>query len=211
MPGTRAHLTRLHLIRHGHTDALGHTLSGRCPGIGLSALGLREAAATARQMGKLMSGRRPSALLSSPRRRAQQTAAEIGTVLALPVRTEPALDEVEFGEWTAKDFATLDACDGWREWNTLRSLAPTPGGETMLAVQARIVTLVQRLCRDWPDHDVVLVSHSDVLKVLLAYLLGSPIDLMQRMEIAPASHSMVSMTGDTIRIEAVNLVPHLAA
>ena len=38
---------------------------------------------------------------------------------------------------------------------------------------------------------VALVSHGDVIKATLAYYLGVPLDLFQRIEISPASLSIV--------------------
>jgi broad specificity phosphatase PhoE len=42
-----------------------------------------------------------------------------------------------------------------------------------------------------PEQTVALVSHGDVIKATLAYCLGVPLDLFQRIEISPASLSIV--------------------
>ena len=193
---------RLHLVRHGHTDALGRVLSGRAPHVGLSALGRAEAAA---QAGTL-AGRPAVGVLSSPQLRTLQTAQAIADPLGLAVQTEPALDEIDFAAWTGAAFAVLDTRADWQAWNGLRSLAPSPG-ETMLAAQARAVALVQRLYAGSPDDELVLVSHADVIKALLAYLLGMPVDLMQRILVSPAGRSVVVLSGTAITVEAVNLPP----
>ena len=193
---------RLHLVRHGHTDALGRVLSGRAPHVGLSGQGRAEASAQA----ATLAGRPVAGVLSSPQRRTQQTAQAIAGVFGLTVRTEPALDEIDFGTWTGSAFAALDTRAEWQAWNGLRSLAPSPG-ETMLAAQARVVALVQRLLGEWPDGELVLVSHADVIRALLAYLLGMPIDLMQRIAVSPAGRSVVVLSGTGIGVEAVNLLP----
>ena len=54
---------------------------------------------------------------------------------------------------------------------------------------------------------MLAVSHSDVIKAVLAYVLGMPLDLLHRLEIAPASRSIVTIGGDFARVEAVNLPP----
>jgi probable phosphoglycerate mutase len=38
---------------------------------------------------------------------------------------------------------------------------------------------------------VALVSHADIIKAIIAHFLGSPLDLIRRMEILPASHSVI--------------------
>jgi len=52
---------------------------------------------------------------------------------------------------------------------------------------------------------VVLVSHQDVLKALLAHSLGAPLDLFHRIELAPASRSTLVMRKDDVRVDGFNL------
>ena len=192
---------RLHLVRHGHTDALGNTLTGRSPGVGLSAQGREQAVRTALGLSSLgIAG-----VFSSPRLRTCQTAEQIAGAAGCVVEVEDRLDEVDFGAWSGCRFAELDGCAGWSDWNTLRSLAPTPGGETMMQVQARAVGFVQQLRARGGDAGFVLVSHADVIKALLAYLLGMPTDLMQRIEVSPAGRSVVAFEGNDVKVEALNL------
>lgn len=195
---------RLHLVRHGHTDALGRSLTGRTPGMGLNAHGRDAAKRTA--LG-LASDGTIARVFSSPRLRATQTAEQIARATGCAVEQHPALDEVDFGAWAGRDFSDLNEAPGWAEWNSVRSLAPTPGGETMLQVQARATAFVQHLRARWPDASLVLVSHADVIKSVLAYLLGIPIDMMHRLDISPAGRSVISLAGAEPMVEAVNLLP----
>ena len=75
----------------------------------------------------------------------------------------------------------------------------------MVQVQARAVGFVQQLRARGGDAGFVLVSHADVIKALLAYLLGMPIDLMQRIEVSPAGRSVVAFEGNDVKVEALNL------
>jgi probable phosphoglycerate mutase len=58
-------------------------------------------------------------------------------------------------------------------------------------VQGRMLRLVERLCSAHPEGTVALVSHGDVIKATLAHYLGVSLDLFQRIEISPASLSIV--------------------
>ena len=51
------------------------------------------------------------------------------------------------------------------------------------------------------------VSHSDVIKAVLAFALGMPLDLLNRLEVSPGSRSVLVLGGDFARVEAVNLTP----
>ena len=188
------------LIRHASTDGVGRALSGRTA-IGLNDAGRAEAA----RLAESLAGMAADALFCSPQLRTRQTAAAVGEVLGLEVLPDDALDEVDFGPWTGQSFASLDSRPDWALWNTQRSLAPAPGCETMLQVQARAAAMVVRLHAQHAGGRFVLVSHADILKSLLAWALGLPVDLMQRLEIAPASQSAFSLSDAGARVEFLNL------
>ena len=197
MPGA----TTLHLVRHAAHGLLGKVLAGRMPGVGLSAEGAAQAAALADEL----AAHPIRAVLSSPVQRAQETAAPIAARHGLPVLTDPGLDEIDFGAWTGMAFGALADDPAWHAWNRFRSLAPTPGGEGMAAAQARALGAVARARSAWPEGDVVLVGHSDVLKAVLAHVLGTPLDLLHRIDLAPACRSVLVLWDDGARVDGVNL------
>lgn len=143
--------------------------------------------------------------MSSPLERAQQTAGPIAAALGQRVVTDDGLNEIDFGAWTGLTFDALQDQPGWQAWNRFRSTAPTPGGETMLGVLARVLATVTRLREAYPDGEVVLVSHQDVLKALLAYSLGMPLDLFHRIELAPGSRSIMVIFEEDLRVDGINL------
>ena len=180
-------MTTFALIRHASHDLLGHAIAGRAPGVPLSAEGIREAEALA---GRFDAGS-IQALYSSPLERARATAAPLATRLKLDAQVADELNEIDFGEWTNRTLADLHDLEAWRGFNVFRSGSRIPGRETMLEVQGRVLRLLQRLCSMHPDETVALISHGDVIKATLAYFLGVPLDLFQRIEISPASISIV--------------------
>lgn len=190
-----------HLVRHGHHALLGRVLAGRMPGVVLSPAGLAQAAALA----EWVRGTAIRAVLSSPVQRARETAAPIAAACGLPVTIEAGLEELDFGNWSGQEFAALAAAPGWTEWNAVRSLARPPGGETMLQVQARAMSALMHAAEG--GGAVVAVSHSDVIKAVLCTVLGMPLDLMHRLDVAPASRSIVVLGRDFAQVEAINLPP----
>ena len=99
-----------------------------------------------------------------------------------------------------------DLCDleEWRRFNLFRSGSAAPQGETMLEVQARMLRLVERLCAAHPEQTVALVSHGDVIKATLAHYLGVPLDLFHRIEVGPASVSVVRVERHGPQVLLVN-------
>jgi broad specificity phosphatase PhoE len=181
--------TTFFLLRHAAHDDLGRYLAGRMPGVHLGAAGLAQAGRLAQRMQR----ETVVAIHASPRARAQETAKIVAAACGIAeVVTEPDLDEVDFGrEWEGKDFESLEGDPAWRMWNTVRSLARTRGGESMLDVQRRALGVLERGTRRYVGAALALVSHSEVIKAIISHVLTLPIDAWSRFEVAPASVSTV--------------------
>lgn len=179
------------LARHAAPDLAEGTLAGRMPGVYLSLQGQRQAQRLADRLVALPI----AAIYSSPLERTLQTAQPLASALKLPVQICESFAEIDFGDWTGKRFDELAADPRWQEWNTFRSSAALPNGGMMLDVQLRAVTALQSLHRQHADQVVVIVSHGDVIKAVVAHYLGVPLDLFQRIEISPASVSVIALHG----------------
>ena len=196
-------MTVFHLVRHAEHGLLGRVLTGRMPGVPLNERGRAQATRLARHF----AGRAVAAVVSSPMERAQETAAPISVALGLEVATDAGLDEINFGAWTGMTFEALQGAPGWQAWNQFRATAPTPGGETMLEALGRALRCLARWRQAVPDGEVVIVSHQDVLKAVLAHSLGAPLDLMQRIELRAGSCSVLRVFGnEDMRVEGTNLL-----
>ena len=171
------------LVRHAAHDNVGGFLAGRKPGVHLGTAGRGQAA----RLGERLARETLDGLYASPRERTQETAQAIAAGRDLAIGTEPDLDEIDFGHWSGRDFPDLNTDPLWRQWNTVRSVARTPGGETMLDVQTRVLGLMERLGRAYAERSVALVTHADVIKAAVSYHLGLPIDAWSRFEVSPAS------------------------
>ena len=180
-------MTTFALIRHASHALLGHTIVGRLPGVQLSARGLREAEALASRL----EGWPIQALYSSPLERARATAAAIADRLRLEVQAADELNEIDYGPWTNRTLADLREIPEWRRFNLFRSGSRIPGGESMVEVQDRMLQLIERLRCVHPEQTLALVGHGDVIKAALAYYLGVPLDLFGRIELSPASLSVI--------------------
>lgn len=173
------------------------------PGVGLSEEGRTQSERLARSL----SARAIAAVISSPLQRARETAAPLARALGLPVLIEAGLDEIDFGAWTGLDFASLERRADWQAWNRFRSFAPCPEGETMVAAQARALAAIGRLAAAHRDAELVLVSHGDVLKAVLAHFLGVTLDLFGRIALDPAHRCSLRLFETEVVVTGVNLPP----
>jgi broad specificity phosphatase PhoE len=193
-------MTRLIFIRHAATDCIRSRLAGRDANVHLNAAGKVQGQRLARSLKQLGIGK----LYSSPQPRARETAEFLAELSGEPVTIAPQLDEIDYGEWTGQSFDDLRGIAQWRNFNSLRSCTRIPGGELMIEVQARVLALMEILCRRHPAMTVALVSHADVVRGALAHCLGMPLDLVLRLEVSPASISIVAMQQYGPRVLCIN-------
>ncbi|QBQ55735.1 histidine phosphatase family protein [Nitrosococcus wardiae] len=187
-------------VRHGETNVLGRVLTGREPGVHLNAQGWRQA----RQLAERLRNVPLQALCTSPLERAQETAQPLADECGLNTRIVPEINEIDYGDWQGYSIEELAANPYWTEYNRYRGLYRVPGGESLAEVQLRMAQGLERLRGEYPEGSVVLISHSDPLKTLFAYLLGIPLDFITRFEIDPASISAVEIGTSTPRVLCLN-------
>ena len=179
-------------VRHGTTATTGKLLPGRARGLHLSDQGRQEAT----KVGEALSGMPVSAIYSSPLERTRETASVISRSVGKPVVAERGLIECDFGSWTGEPLSQLSKLPEWWTVQHWPSGFRFPGGESFVELQSRLVDTVGRICKAHPGEVVVAVSHADCIKVALASILGVPLDLFQRIVVAPCSISTVVYGSD---------------
>ena len=180
--------TTVLLVRHGRTPTTGELLPGRSPGLHLSEQGWEQARAAAERIAELP----VSALYSSPLERARETARPSAELRGLPVREDPALLELDVGQWTGRALNDLNRLPEWRRVQHNPSAFRFPDGESFPEMQQRMVDAVQRLCRFHPGGTVVCFSHADPLRGLRGHAMGTPLHRFQRLSVGPCSISVLS-------------------
>ena len=193
---------RLLLIRHAHHDYIGRAIAGWLPGISLSAQGRKQAAALP---GRLATAG-ITAICSSPLERALETAAPLSASLGLPVEIREGLREINFGEFTGRTMMDLDQDPAWHHFNLHRGSARAPGGEMMLETQARMVAELEGIGQACAGGVVAVFSHGDVIRAAVLHYAGMPLDLYDRIEIHPASVSVIELRAAGPRIICLNEV-----
>lgn len=183
------------LVRHGRTTAnVDGILAGRLPGVMLDDVGREQVVRTGERLGVVpLVG-----LVSSPLERCQDTARALLERQAGPLelRLDESLTECGYGEWQGRSLGELAKEPLWSVVQTQPSAAAFPGGESLAAMQARAVAAVRGHdaafeAEHGPGAVWAAVSHGDVIKAVLADALGMHLDLFQRLNVGPASVSIV--------------------
>lgn len=187
------------LARHGQT---GLNAEGRLAGrldVPLTELGGMQA----RSLAAAISARgTPSRVVSSPLRRATQTASELG----MPVEVDDRWIELDYGTY---DGARPDEVPPvvWDAWRRDTAFAP-PGGESLRAVGERVRAACDELARrSGPDEVVAVFSHVSPIKLAVAWALGVDDASSWRMYLAPGSLSIVRVGPRGPSLLAFNQTP----
>lgn len=201
-------MTEFLLIRHAVNDFVKTgRLAGWTPDVHLNAEGRAQAAALGERLAQIPI----DAAYSSPLERCVETAQ---AVLAhhphLTLNLSEAIGEVRYGAWQGAELAKLATRKLWRAVQLNPSRVRFPKGETMRAAQMRAVDAIEQLAQLHRRQRVAIFSHSDVIKMILAHYLGVHLDLFQRIEIAPASLSILRlgfMRPSVIQINETSYLP----
>jgi probable phosphomutase (TIGR03848 family) len=183
------------LVRHGRTTAnAAGVLAGRSGGIRLDKVGRDQAARTGERLAVVPL----VAVVSSPMERCRQTARIIldhqSGAPVMPI--ERGITECDYGEWQGRALSELAKEKLWSVVQTQPSAAAFPGGESLAAMQARSVAAIRQHdaafeSQHGPGAVWVAVTHGDIIKSILADALGMHLDLFQRINVSPASVSIV--------------------
>lgn len=176
---------------------------GRSP-VPLNERGRRQAEAVASSL----AGVAFSAVVASPQRRTQETAEVIARSRGLTVETEPGLDEVWLGRWQGKKPAEIQNDPDFERYVSDVTYC-CDAIEPAEAVERRVVEVVERLrlkaaaASPGPEA-LVLVSHADPLRLLLAHYLSMELASYRRLRVDPASVSLLRFAPRGVALMALN-------
>jgi probable phosphomutase (TIGR03848 family) len=201
MPAAKAATTLVLLVRHGVTPTTGRLLPGRRRGLHLSDDGRRQAEALAT---RLAAAPKIAAIYSSPLERARETVAPLARARGLAVRVERGLLEIDPGTWTGLSLKRAARRPEWAVVQRHASAFRFPGGESFVEMQARMASTIGRLVERHRGQTIVVASHADPIKTLVAWALGAPLDLFQRIVIAPASITAIAYRAEGLSVLTMN-------
>ena len=194
-------MARLLLIRHAPVATTGKVLYGREPGHHLT----EEGRTATKSLARRLSGIDISAVYCSPTERTIETAALLGEPHGLSPITEEKLIEVDYGEWTGQELTELYKLTEWQTVLRQPSRMRFPGGESLAEAQLRGVRACEKLVGRHPDGAIALITHADIIRLVLGFYLGQPLDFLSRLTVSPTSVSVLDISKKgAVMIVAVN-------
>jgi broad specificity phosphatase PhoE len=187
------------VVRHGRTaaNAAGLLLGRQDPP--LDPVGIEQAGRLAAEVGLA------DRIVSSPLRRARETAAAFGA--GIEIEIDERWVELDYGEFDGVPVAQLGEAT-WARWRSEPDFAP-PGGESLVALTARVHDACEALRDDAREGTVVVVSHVSPIKAALAWALGVGPEVAWRSHLDPASITRISIGRAGPALRTFNEVAHL--
>jgi probable phosphoglycerate mutase len=194
--------TRLTLVRHGESkwNVTGQ-VQGQSPEAGgLTERGFAQARATAEAI--FANGTVVTRVVSSDLLRARQTAEVIAGALGVAITHDPSLREQALGDLEGIRFA--DSHDGVPIDEVIATLWATPtlappGGESVGALQARIVAALRRLAEPPDGPGTLVITHGGPVRVVRAAERPELLALGRTLDVANGSVTVVDV-GDRLAV-----------
>jgi len=181
---------KLILIRHGETYwNKERRIQGGSSDTELSEVGLKQA----NLLTSFLKGENVSVIVSSPLKRALDTAKAIASQHKIPVEIEAGLKEIEVGEMEGLSAASLNTgfsqylMRGWQEGGSGR----LPGGESFVELQQRSWACIERLLAEHKDRTAVVVSHYFVILAIIFKALGLQLDCLPKFRLDTGGVSII--------------------
>lgn len=164
------------------------------------------------------SGVNPSVIYSSPAQRCLQTAALLQDCLGHITRPHVLVElhETNYGAFEGKSAQEIKSAypETFHYWMEQPGCVRFPDGETLEEVQERATTCLQHLITQLCSSvgALYLVTHVDVIKMLLCWLLGTSINDKRLFHVDPGSFTCLATTENIynkkrLALRYLNLTP----
>lgn len=191
----------IYFVRHGQTD---YNILGKYYGktdIPLNKIGEKQA----REMAKFLSRVPIEKIITSPLKRAYDTARIIAEEREIPIEKEELLCEQDFGIFEGKSYIELqkEYPAELRAWNEDFSNTAPKGGESFRQVRERIDRFIEKL-REQEEERILLVAHKGSFGHFFASILGLSLEGFWNFTFEQGCYSKISIEDGYAIIRKIN-------
>jgi alpha-ribazole phosphatase len=196
-------MTRFWLIRHGEpAEEARHRCYGSLD-VGLSEKGR----AQMQQVAEYLKPESIAAIYTSPRSRAQESAAVLAAARPCPIEMLEDLSEIDFGDFegmTYNEIATRYP-DLYRQWMEKPTEIRFPNGESFAEMRTRVLRAFETIRLTREGQTVAIVSHGGVNRILLAVALQMPDNCLFRIAQDYAAVNLLAFSEGVPIIQLLNM------
>ncbi len=199
-----------YLVRHGETDLNRNDCFRGAADVELNDLGKRQAEEVAEGLKRV----RLDSILSSPMKRAWYTAERIAARKGMKVRPEPSFRNIDLGPWNGVPKALVREKNPelWKKWLTHPEDLKLEGAESLRDVMQRAWSRLLELRDEFMGKTVVIVTHTTVIKPLLAGALEMPEPYFWKFHLDHSAYAVIEYLVERgWRLRAFNVTSHLSS
>ncbi len=190
-------------LRHGQAkNNIDRVLAGRTAGVPLTEKGIEQAKIIA----KFLKPMKISTVYTSPIERALKTAEIVAKHNSVDCKIDERLIELDMGKFTGIPYDEIFKIHGnvfLKFYESQIEIAHN-GVETFSEVNKRVQSMVDHVLKEHHDENVVLVTHMDPIKSILATIMDLKPQSLFELIIANASLTIFREEGGKLSIKAIN-------
>ena len=188
-----------------HAQAENNTkriLAGRTEGVHLTKTGIEQAERIAKYLATIDI----SAIYSSPIERAKHTAEIVAKSCSLDVVLDERLTEIDMGKFTRMNYDDMFAKYGniFLKFYENDPVISDHEVETFPDVQKRVLEMVDHVLKKHNNENVILVTHMDPIKSMLAKVMNLAPKTLFELIIANASVTIITEQDNKFSLSAIN-------
>ena len=170
-----------YIVRHGQTN---WNILGKTQGHGNSDLTIKGIEQATELAESLVKNHQIDYIFSSDLGRAVQTADILGKSLGVEVEKTSALREMGFGKWECLliDEIKSKYADVYTTWRNEPHLVEIPEGENLHIIKERVDKFINELNVKYDNKNILLVTHSVTVRVMLLSFLNSGMENIYRIK-----------------------------
>ncbi|KRL07682.1 MAG: histidine phosphatase family protein [Liquorilactobacillus hordei] len=199
-------MTRLFFIRHGKTI---WNLEGRYQGAKGDSELLPESHTEIKMLANYLKNEKFEKIYCSPIKRAFVTASELARALPqeLAVEKNIGLSEFNLGEMEGMLFTDVAKkfpreLDAFRNHPDLYN-AKNISGESFQELFSRMTPIIQRICKEHPNGNVIIVSHGAALCAEIRHLLGYSLEDLRKAGGLSNTSTTILKTNDAVNFDCL--------
>ena len=194
------------LVRHGRTSAnAAGLLQGRVDNE-LDDVGIQQASQIAAALA--LGDHRPDRIVSSPLKRAHQTADATRNLLGIEMTIDERWAELDYGEWDGVPISEVRP-DMWEQWQSDPGFA-LPGGESLVELNQRVEATCNDLAEEAASRNIAVFTHVSPIKSAVRWVLGAEDEISWRIHVSQAQIAHIQIRAGVPRLSTFNDTSHLS-
>lgn len=195
-------MTLLYLVRHGETELNKKGVYYGWTDCGLSEKGVIQAQKVAGELKDVVFDQ----VVSSPLKRAQETASLVSGLQSSEIILDERLKELNFGSWEGKHYQAIQESDrgNWDLWvNDWKKAAP-PAGESFVNMYRRVKQSIKEMVEKYEGQTVMVVTHQGCLRIIMCVLLDMKYEGYWRFTFNHDTYSLLELEQGYCIVKKIN-------